>query len=261
FWRTSGSEIGETIEANSYLLLVLYPDRETFQAGWGFYEQWQQVLLSRHQIIWADSHSQRLTQQLIDQYQQLEAIADYSLLSLHHLKTTTQTLSRLLNGFMRLEMHLKGMEIHLDSYDKYCHQLEQDADGLGSTELSFLKQFSTSVKHTYLPRLQGNINAFRLNLEHIHHLTQIIQDLVERRQTDRDRTVKTAVGIVGVGVVTGCIVAVASSTHPPEINQVPPVNTGANLGLPGVFLLSVICGGMASLVTWGTVVCWQKIGK
>ncbi|MCT7984489.1 hypothetical protein NG796_14400 [Laspinema sp. A4] len=261
FWRTSGGKIGEMIEANSYLLLVLYPDRETFQAGWGFYEQWQQVLLSRHQIIWADHQSQRLTQQLIDQYQQIEAIADYSVRSLHSLKTTMHTLSGLLSGFRTLERHLNSMEIQLDYYDKYCHQLEQDADGLGSTDLSFLNLFSTLIKQSYLPRLQADINAFRLNLERIQHLTQMIQGLVEIRQADRDRTVKTAVGIVGVGVVTGCIIAVASFPRPSQINQVSPVNTGSNLGLPGVFLLSVICGGIASLVTWVTVIFWQKVRK
>ncbi|AFY82536.1 hypothetical protein [Oscillatoria acuminata] len=258
FWRTSGGNTGETIEGNSYLLLVLYPDHETFQAGWGFYEQWQQVFLSRHQIIWADWQSQHLKQQLIDKYQQIEAIADYSDLTLYHLKTTRDTLSGLITGFTTLEMYLNLMEIHLDHYDQYCHQLEQDADGLGSTDLTFLNQFSASVKQTYLPRLQGDINAFRLNWERIQHLTHMIQGLVEIRQAQRDRTVKTAVAIGGVGVVTGCIVAVASSTHPP----VPSVNPGTNsAGLSGVLLLSVICGGVASLVTFVALSLWQKLGK
>lgn len=257
FWRTSGGNTGETIEGNSYLLLVLYPDRETFQAGWGFYEQWQQVLSCRHQIIWADGNSQWLKQQLIDKYHQIEAIADYSQLSLHALKTTMDTLSELMTGFTTLENHLNLMEIHLNHYDQYCHQLEQDADGLGSTELTFLKKFSTSVTETYLPRLQGDINEFRLNLERIQHLTQMIQGLVVSRQAQRDRTVKTAVGIVGVGVGTGCIVAVAFSNHPP----VPTVTPGPNSGLTGVLLLSVICGGVASLVTFLAVLLWQKLGK
>ncbi|MCT7990862.1 hypothetical protein [Laspinema olomoucense] len=257
FWRTSGGKTGETIEANSYLLLVLYPDRETFQAGWGFYEQWQQVLLCRHQIVWAKAHSQRLNEQLITHYQQIEAIADYSTLSLYHLKTTKDALSGLLTGFTTLEKHLNLMELQIDQYDKYCHQLEQDADGLGLTELTFLNIFSTSVKQTYLPRLQGDITAFRLNLEGIQNLTHRIQGLVEIRQAQRDRTVKTAVGIVGVGVGTACIVAVASSTPP----AVPSVNTGPNSGLPEVLLVSVICGGVASLVTFVSVVLWQKLRK
>jgi hypothetical protein len=84
----------------------------------------------------------------------------------------------------------------------------------------------------------------------------MIQGLVEIRQAQRDRTVKTSVGIVGVGVGTACIVAVASSTPP-----VPSVNTSPNSGLPGVLLLSVICGSVASLVTFVTVVLWQKLGK
>lgn len=257
FWRTSGGNRGETIEGNSYLLLILYPDREMFQAGWGFYEQWQQVLLSRHQIIWAARQSQRLNQELINQYQLIEAMADYSELSLYHLKTTRDALSELLTGFTTLEMHLNLMEIQIDHYDQYCHQLEQDADGLGLTDLTFLKLFSASVQESYLPRLQGDIQAFRLNLERIQTLTQMIQGLVEIRQAQRDRQVKTAVGIMGVGVATGCIVAVASSTHPP----VPSVNPGTNSGLTGVLLLSVICGGVASLVTFLTVLLWQKLRK
>jgi hypothetical protein len=257
FWRTSGGNTGETIEGNSYLLLILYPDREMFQAGWGFYEQWQQVLLSRHQIVWADRQSQRLKQQLINQYQLIEAMADYSELSLYHLKTTRDALSGLLTGFTTLEMHRNLMEIQMDHYDQSCHQLEQDADGLGLTDLTFLKKFSASVKESYLPRIQGDINAFRLNLERIQHLTQMIQGLVEIRQAQRDRTVKTAVAIGGVGVGTGCIVAVAASTHPP----VPSVNPGTNSGLPGVLLLSVICGGVASLVTFVALSLWQKLGK
>ncbi|MBO0348296.1 hypothetical protein J0895_04090 [Phormidium pseudopriestleyi FRX01] len=257
FWRTSGGKTRETIEGNSYLLLVLYPDRETFQAGWGFYEQWQEVLLSRHRIVWTDYNSQWLKQQLINQYQQIEAIADYSALSLHLLKTTMHTLSRLLGGLTSLERHLNSMEIQLENYDQYCHQLEQDADGLGLTDLAFLKKFSASVKESYIPRLQGDINEFRLNLERIQTLTQMLQGQVEIRQAQRDRTVKTAVGILGVGLGTGCIVAVASMTHPP----VPSVNPGTNSGLTGVLLLSVICGGVASLVTFLAIVLWQKLGK
>lgn len=257
FWRTSGGNTGETIEGNSYLLLVLYADREMFQAGWGFYEQWQQVLSCRHQIIWAHCNSQGLKQQLINQYQQIEAIADYSTLSLHRLKTTRDALSEFLSGFTTLEKHLNSIETRIDHYDQYCHQLEQDADGLGLTDLTFFKKFSASVKESYLPRIEGDINEFRLNLERIQTLTQMIQGLVESRQPQRDRQVKSAVGIVGVGVATGCIVAVASSTHPP----VPSVNPGTNSGLTGVLLLSVICGGFASLVTFLTVVLWQKLGK
>ena len=257
FWRTSRGNTGATIEANSYLLLVLYPDREMFQAGWGFYEQWQQVLLSRHQIVWADGQSQRLKQQLIDQYHQIEAIADYSALNLHRLNTTRDALSGLLSGFTTLERYLYLMDTQLENYEQYCHQLEQDADGLGSTDLTFLKQFSASVKQTYRPRLQGDIQAFRLNLEQIQHLTQMIQGLVEIRQAQRDRTVRTAVAIGGVGVGTGCIVAVASSTHP----SAPSVNPGTNSGLTGVLLLSVICGGVASLATFLALSLWQKVGK
>ncbi|MCT7967249.1 hypothetical protein NG799_12975 [Laspinema sp. D1] len=257
FWRTSGDNTGATIEGNSYLLLLLYPDREMFQAGWGFYEQWQQVLLSRHQIVWAHGQSQRLKQQLIDKYHQIEAIADYSHLSLYHLKTTRDALSGLITGFTTLESYFNWMEIHLENYEQYCHQLEQDADGLGLTDLTFLKQFSASVKQTYLPRLQGDINAFRSNLERIQHLTQMIQGQVEICQAQRDRTVKTAVAIAGVGVATGCIVAVASSMNPP----VSSVNPGTNSGLSGVLLLSVICGGVASLVTFVALSLWQKLGK
>ena len=257
FWRTSEGNTGETIEGSSYLLLVLYSDREMFQAGWGFYEQWQQVLLSRHQIVWADRQSQQLKQQLIDQYHQLEAIPDYSALNLHRLKTTREALSGLVSGFTTLERYLYLMDLQLENYAQYCHQLEQDADGLGLTDLTFLKQFSASVKQTYRPRLQGDIQAFRLNLDRIQALTQMIQGLVEIRQAQRDRHVKTAVAIGGVGVGTGCIVAVASSTHPP----VSSVNPGTHSGLTGVFLLSVICGGVASLVTFLALSLWQKVGK
>lgn len=261
FWRTSGGKTGETIEGNSYLILVLYPDREMFQAGWGFYEQWQQVLLCRHQIIWAERYSLGLKQQLIDEYQQIEAIADYSDFSLYHLKTTRDALSGLIAGFKTLEFHLNWMEIQLENYDKYCHQLQEDADGLGSTDLTFLKQFSASIKQTDLPRLQGDIQEFRVNLDRIQYLTQMIEGLVQVRQTQRDRAFKTAVGIVGVGVGTGCIVAVASLTPPRPINQIPPVNTGPGSGLVGVLLLSAIWGGMASLLTFVAVVIWKKLGK
>ncbi|MGL5192742.1 MAG: hypothetical protein ACRC8Y_03920, partial [Chroococcales cyanobacterium] len=190
FWRTSEGNTGETIEGNSYLLMVLYADREMFQAGWGFYEQWQQLLLSRHQIVWAHCQSQGLKQKLIEQYHQIEAIADYSALSLQRLKTTRDALSGLLSGFTTLESYLNLMEIQLENYDQYCHQLEQDADGLGLTDLTFLKKFSASVKETDLPRLQGEIQAFRLNLDRIQTLTPMIQGLVEIRQIQRDRTVK-----------------------------------------------------------------------
>ncbi len=261
FWRASEDKKWENIQANSHLLLVLYPDRETFKAGWGFYQQWQQVLWGRHQIIRAYHNSQLLITQLMEGYQQVEAIADYSGLSLYRLKTIMDSLGEVISQFNALEMNLHLIETTVARYDKYCHQLEHDADGLGLTDLKLLKNFSQGVKEIYLPQIQAEINQFRLKLERVEDLTQTLGSLVEIRQAQRDRTLKTALGIVGVGLGTGCIVAVASSNHLPGMNKFPLVNSGTGSGLPGLLLFSVICGGVASLVTFLAVALWQKVGK
>ena len=94
-------------------------------------------------------------------------------------------------------------------------------DGLNSKgdlkqakNLDILKKFSQQIKHKYLRQLEKESHFFRSGLNTLEILIETVRTSVELERTKGDRSFQNSVGIWGIGLAAGAIVADISAQFP-----------------------------------------------
>lgn len=259
---------GENLEENNHLLLIFYPDDATVKKAVDFYVNWLDLLCYRNKIIWAYGNSQILKKRLVTNYNQIIALRSFSKLSLSELKLAMEKLSNFVISLSYLEMQLSTITINLEKYEDKLQEMKKKSKR--GDDINFLEKFTDQVKEKYLKQITKDIANFRPGLEVLKSLTDTIRGTVEIRQTESDRTFQAIVGIVGVGLGTGSMVASTIANSPKElqansninniINYIPFIDKiapGNDIKL--VLGYSITSGVFASLVTFLIIFGFRSI--
>ncbi|MEB3831055.1 hypothetical protein [Phormidium sp. CCY1219] len=265
FWRSQPQQ-WQKIEPNSHLTLVFYRDRAQLDAGAKLLvNYWRPLWLSRDKILWAYRNSRQLKSTLVGDYNTLNFAHPLSELNLTELTEAIETQFRFKQGLNSVEINQTTIEIHLNNYDNYRETLIQNAQVNGPVKLDYLAEFSQQVQQTYLPQLQKDANSLRRCWDDIARLADTINSLLEIRQAHRDRTFQAVVGIFGIGLGTGGMVASASSNYVEDIKGISIGDTALDempftrgwSDLHFVLGLSVFSGTLAGVVTLFIILAWR----
>ena len=292
-WRESGDFLGgklfeffslyspETSEPSSeahtsresrHLLAIFYPDEAAAEAGDRLYDSYLiRLLFYRHKITWAYQNARDLKQQVLKTYNELSAIADFSRVELSQLERDMETLYKFTKNLSYLEVQHPTTEINLNNYKITLDEVSKQARETGKTDLDFMSEFAeTIIKGEYMKQIEADAASLRPALAVLENLIATIRGTVEIRQARSDRTFQTVVGVVGVGLGTGGMVASASSSFEKHIHiqEIPgfsplinskllPLEPGS--GLRTVLVFSIVSGIVAGAATWLVIFLWQQI--
>jgi len=255
FWDTKSQN-------NHHFLMIFHPNDSVTKKAAVFYEKaWQELFCCRHKIIWGYQNSRELSEELIDSYNQVIEIRGFAELKLTQLQLAMEKLSKFVIDLNYLEFQKSTIKVNLENYDQKLAEIKKKANLLD--DLTFLEKFSENAQSKYLRQIEKDLDNFRPCLEILQSLTDTIRGTVEIRQAQSDRTFQTLVGIVGVGLGTGSMVASASANFKEEIANIPVVNTAINIiplppsSLKLVLGFSILSGAFASFVTW-LVIRWRS---
>jgi hypothetical protein len=262
-------------EANSQILIFIYPHLTNMEAAASFYKDWLQMLGYRHKILWAYSESRHRKQELQILFKSLRSTTeDIQRISANDtkidptkLQELQQTLQRNTETFANYVTRLGYLEIleqtiatNLDNYKQSLSYLVKRADyqnKTGITELNFLEEFSHLVEHKYRVQITKDIATFSPGIKLLENLTNTVRGIVEIERANRDRQIEHLIAAAGVGLGTASTLASAFSAlvkdftpfYPIKVdkNQLPWAEPLSNLLV--VLLLSLV---LSWLVGWGT---------
>ena len=289
-WRKSGDFLGgklfelfslysgETREPSSeprtsresrHLLAIFYPDDAAAEAGDRLYDSYLiRLFFYRHKITWAYQNARDLKQQVLETYNELSAIADFSPVELSELERDMEALYKFTKNLSYLEVQQPTTEINLNNYKITLDTVGKKASETGKTDLDFMSEFAeTIIRGEYIKQIEADAASLRPALAVLENLIATIRGTVEIRQARSDRAFQTVVGIVGVGLGTGGMVASASSSFVSEIEEIPVLNPFiAKMPLPlepgsqlrFVLGFSIISGAFASVMTAIIIFLWQS---
>lgn len=260
---------GENPTENNHLLVIFYPDdKKVKDAEEKLIKNWIDLLCYRHKIIWAYNNSQELKNRLVNNYNEIIALRSFSKLNLSELKLAMEKLSNFVISLNYLEMQLSTITINLEKYKDKLQEMTTKSKW--SDDIKFLEKFTEQVEQKYLKQITKDIANFRPGLEVLKSLTDTIRGTVEIRQAESDRTFQAIVGIVGVGLGTGSMVASTIANSPKElqansninniINYIPFIDKiapGNDIKL--VLGYSITSGVFASLVTFLIIFGFRSI--
>jgi len=261
-----GGSAWEFLGSHHHLLILIYPDEPTTKQAAEFYPDWLDLLCCRHKIIWAFENSQQLKTRLVDNYNQIIAMKDLSQLNLKELQSAMGKLSNFAISLNYLELQLSTIKVNVEKYNKKLAEMQAKAHP--ADDLKFLASFIQNASQKYPRQIEKDLDNFRPCLEVLRSLTDTIRGTVEIRQAQSDRTFQTIVGIVGVGLGTGSMVASASAGFKEEIKEIaanPAINAAINIiplpasSLKLVLGFSILSGALASFVTWVGIMGWVVI--
>lgn len=211
---------GENWESDQHLLVFFYPDENATQkAAKDFYIDWLDLLCYRHKILWAYKNSQILKERLLKNYNQIVSINHLEQLNLDELCTTMGKLSEFTISLNYLELQYSTIEVNLEKYDRKLQEIRSNTRRFDN--LNFLENFHQKAQEKYPKQIRKDLDNFRPCLEVLRSLTDTIRGTVEIRQAQNDRRFQIFVGIAGIGLGTGGMVASASSNFAKEIEGTP----------------------------------------
>ncbi len=222
-WR--GDRKWEGIEKNSHVIIIFYPDKQTFdKIGDDYYTAWRDLFLYRHKIIWAYENGRKLKLRLMNKYgSSLTNITDLSRKGLQELKddllTNTNNLSTYVRDINDLDIQKHTVEVNLYNYDTICEHKFSDAD--------FLESFSQIVKNKYKAQLEKDYLSLNPDLAILENVTSTIRGMVEIEQAKNDRNLSNTVAIVGVGLATSQLASAVILAQKPPDKDIPFYNTTA----------------------------------
>ena len=241
----------EGIDKDSHVIVIFYPDEQTFAKAAQYYNAWRYLFYCRHKIIWAYEQGRELKARLATQLKQ--SLIDSNTLSkkgLHELKKDLQINSKVLSSYVQdinlLPIQQHTVEINLDNYEK------QRQDNFPTEK--FLTEFSQIAKHKYQIQLEKDYLSLNPGLAILENVTSTIRGMVEieqaqrdREQAQRERNLNNTVAIAGVGLATSQLAsAVIIAQKPPEkCNQ-----QCTPFFLTEAFILSFVTGLAASFLVW-----------
>lgn len=268
FWGMSFREANFRGKSR-HLLAIFYPDEAAAEAGARLYDSYFiRLLFYRHKITWAYENARELKPKLVATYNELSAIADFSRAKLSRLQRDMEALSNFTISLNHLEVQRQTIKTNLNNYKKTLDEISKKASATGQTDLNFMSEFAeTIVREEYIKQIEAYEASLEPALAVLENLTARIRGIVEIRQARSDRAFQTVVGIVGVGLGTGGMVASASSSFVSEIEENPvlnpliakmplPLEPGSELRL--VLGFSIISGAAAGLVTAIIIFLWQQ---
>lgn len=260
-WRSP--RIWDKPEENSHALIIFYPDQQKMEAAGKFYRDWLHLLCYRHKIWFSYAYSRQLKQQLQTDFNQvvpdLQNRYQYDLGKLKTaLDNNLDTFSSYGTNLNLLAIQQQTITSNLYNYQSYLNRIEARAKKTAATDLNFLKEFSGTVEHQYQKQIAQDFASFSPGLGVLQGLTETIRGIVEVEQAQRDRNFQTLVGVAGTGIATASLIASVSGSVAGEIQKSPPIKTViAPFHLTDAWAtffialtLSIIAGGLVSLLTW-----------
>lgn len=244
-----GDRQWEGIEKNSHIIVIFYPDEQTFnQVGKNYYTVWRDLFLYRHKIIWAYENGRKLKLRLMQKYGNSltntadENGTDLSTKGLQQLKNDLQTNTNNLSAYVRdindLDIQKHTVAVNLYNYDKIC----QDK----FSNVKFLDKFSQIVKAKYQIQLEKDYLSLNPDLAILENVTATIRGMVEIEQAQQDRNLNNTIAVVGVGLATSQLSSAIILAQNPPAKDIPFYKTKA-------FNSSLFAGAIASICVWAII--------
>ncbi|MBE9004009.1 hypothetical protein IQ259_02925 [Fortiea sp. LEGE XX443] len=215
------------------------------------YPQLIQLLRCRHKILWADSQSREIK----DNLKQAAKLAQTTINNLNaslknpgiqinkienFLKETPEILLKYTNNLAYLDDQRRTIEININNYQKRYQELcKLDSN----SDWEFLQIFSNYAKEKFVAQIEADQANFSPNLTLMENYIKTVQGIIEIERTKSDRTLNTTIAIAGIGLATSQI---ASSVL---VAQFPP-NSKTPFFLTTAFGLSVFAGLLTSIIAW-----------
>ena len=292
----------QNLEAeNSHLVVVLYPDQNSLETFNKFKRDWLRLFCYRHKVIWSYSNTRPIklflekhflpTEKTFDTLKVKSPELNLLAANLQQMKIALDENSKILFQYATylsfLEVQLQTLETNLYDYQQRLISMvdkaretktNPDANFLQTvtniihqnTDSNFLQAFTNLPAKKYRDQVKNDIAALTPGLRVREKFVDTIRGIVEIKEAElnesietRDRTFQTLVGIVGVGLGTGSMVASASANFTEEIAAHPFINTAINIiplppsSLKLVLGFSILSGAFASFVTW-LVIRWRS---
>lgn len=232
----------EGIEKDSHVIVIFYPDKQTFAQAAQYCNSWRYLFYCRHKIIWAYEQGRELKARLATHLKQNLIHTDNTTSSkkgLGELKKDLQTNSKVLSSYVQdinlLPIQQHTVAVNLDNYEK------QRQDYFPTEK--FLAEFGQIAKNKYQVQLEKDYLSLNPGLAILENVTSTIRGMVEIEQAQRDRNLNNTVAIAGVGLATSQLAsAVIIAQKPPHKDTL--------FFLTEAFLLSIFTGFAASLLVW-----------
>jgi len=279
----------ENQEKSYHILIILYPNKKSMQTAASFYGDWLRLFCYRNKIIWGYWYAQREKKSLhekskfiIDQVKKVKNLSipnqsqELSPQQLQDLQKSLQEsidiFSHYVDAISNIEILNIALETNLRNYKNRLGKIVKKANlsKLGDTDLKLLETFIDIANDKYKTQVAQDYASLNAKLRVLENLTNTIRGIVEIKEAElnesietRDRTFQTLVGIVGVGLGTGSMVASASANFTEEIAAHPFINTAINIiplppsSLKLVLGFSILSGAFASFVTW-FIIRWRS---
>ncbi|MCT7982893.1 hypothetical protein NG796_06270 [Laspinema sp. A4] len=229
FWR-SFPQRWEKMEAESHLVLILYPNQKAMETGAEFHQDWKALFCYRNKILWAYGQSRELKEQMVDEFNEMStSIKGLYNLELPELKLALQNNSLALSNFVRninsIEVRQHEIELNLHQYEKSVQSIAKKAGNVFqvSNDFKFLQEFSAIVKAKYQKQIEQDYASLRPYLNILENLRGTITSIVEISQAQSDRDFQTFACLAGTGIGTAALVASSSSSWVIPLKQSPTI--------------------------------------
>jgi hypothetical protein len=239
----------------SPVLIIIYPNYDIMNEARKFYNDWLRLLCYRNKILWAYSQCRKNAETLQKRLSLLNdtiLLVRESQLNLSELKEKLKVCTDYAIQLEQLEILKQSIEINLQNYQKFLEAIADCSREIGETQLEFLSDFTTIFEDKYLEQIIKDKAKFESGLRILENLTNGIRTLVEIERAERDRAFQAIVGIVGVGLGSGGIVASAAANYVTEIKTTPYlgniVHEWSNLNV--VLTFSFLSGLSLTLLIW-----------
>lgn len=216
FWRSSPQR-WEKMEAESHLVLILYPNQKAMETGTQFHEDWKALFCYRNKILWAYGQSRELKEQMVEEFNEISAsIKGLYNLEFYELKFALQNNSVALSNFVKninkIEVKQHEIDLNLHQYEKSVQFIAKKAGTVFqvSNDFKFLQEFSAIVKAKYQKQIEQDYASLRPYLNILENLRGTITSIVEISQAQSDRDFQTFACLVGTGIGTAALVASSS---------------------------------------------------
>ncbi|MCT7968362.1 hypothetical protein NG799_18805 [Laspinema sp. D1] len=234
FWRSSPQR-WEKMEAESHLVLILYPNPKAMETGAEFYEDWKALFCYRNKILGAYGESRELKEKMVEEFNEISASIKglYDLefaelkLSLYH---NSVALSNFVKNINRIEVRQHEIDLNLHQYEKSVQSIANKAGNVFqvSNDFKFLQEFSAIVRAKYQKQIEQDYASLRPYLNILEHLRGTITSIVEISQAQSDRDFHTFACLVGTGIGTAAVVASSSPAWVTPLKESPTIATTLN---------------------------------
>lgn len=228
--RDRSSNIWPTF-ASHHVIIVLYPNAKSAQAGAELHCDWMQLFAYRAKILWAYAQTRQLKQWL---KQDSIAIQDclqeirgdrHKSLPLPQLQSTLNQARSLVPDYTidigYLADQERTMAINLYNYQRRIKSIAEEATssefapvGFPPPDLAFLANFSDDVAEKYLLQVRKDYENLAPGLQRLEFAIATIRSLVEVDRADRDRRFQTNVTVLGWGLAAAGLVVSLSAQFP-----------------------------------------------